>query len=254
MENVRRSGLVDGIGFIVVVAVGFFVTIHGKALAYLLFGEGPRFAQAEWEAAAVYAASLSLAVLLQAVRTYGGGIDTKASLTMFLTIAGPFVLQAAAYRKSALVFILQLYLLAVASSVAVIEPLFERNMSREFWKILLDGILKAVRYILLLFTAGIAIVRFIADSGEESVDNFLTTLFYPTLLMMISLGLIFRWILVPSLEQVLVVFEEGGEENSVPEVGNHGTQNSALWKTAGGFVIALLVHRKAVLRAISGER
>ena len=108
-----------------------------------------------------------------------------------------------------MVFFMHLYVLIVSVAIILIEPVFLEELDRSFWQLFVDGLLRGIRYVLLLFTAGVAVLQYLSAGLGEEPSGFLTTLFYPTVIMILSIGLVAQWLLVPAWAVLIDGFRKG---------------------------------------------
>lgn len=176
----------------------FFVSIfivHGKGFSSFLFGGSEVIYQEPF-----YNLSATLIFLLAAV---GYELLRRARISQGLTIIIAVFLGLLTaslslfYSVSALVFFLLLYIYIIASGVAILTPYLSMKMDKEFWKIMLDSGLSIMRFILIMFVAAAAIVRFISSGSGESKIGFLSTMFYPVITLIVSYLIVGFWVLLP---------------------------------------------------------
>ena len=76
-------------------------------------------------------------------------------------------------------------------------------MEKEFWKILFDYMTKLIRYFLIVYVALIAILKFVSNENGESPMGFMTTLIYPTVVVVVSFFMIGYWVMLPVWSRII---------------------------------------------------
>ena len=119
-----------------------------------------------------------------------------------------FSIQVLAKSPSFLVFWIQIFLLATVVIVIAIEPIFRNKMDKEFWKLVFDYFFRLIRYFMVVYIAGVAVLKYISTGDKESTMGFLATLFYPTLIMLICFFFIGFWILIPCWNKLVLNYKK----------------------------------------------
>lgn len=207
-----RRGVLDNVIFILVGALSVLFTLHGKAVSDSVFNDGPVATNRGFHHLWVYIVVVATAVLLGLCRAWTTSARVKSPVVLLLIFLGPAVVQRLSSGPSMMVFFLHLYLAGIAGAIVLAEEAFSNRMPRDFWKLFFEGAMKGVRYVLLLFTAGAAALQYVSTSkGEESM-GFLTTLFYPAVVLVLSMAMVGQWILLPSWERLVASFKDSGDE------------------------------------------
>jgi hypothetical protein len=187
---------------------GQIFVFHGKAIADYVFNRGKSYLMSGFHHPATYGLALSVTVCIVLIRAWPAEFGAKAPLALLLALVGPSLIQATSTWPAMMVFFLHLYLLAVVAVIILVEEVFRQQLQKRFWSSLFDRILRTIRYILVLFTAGVAVLRYLSAGLREPSAGFLSSLFYPTAVMILSIGMIAQWLLLPAWGRMIDSFRE----------------------------------------------
>jgi hypothetical protein len=104
-------------------------------------------------------------------------------------------------KASILIFFLQVFLYATACGVVWIEHYLNYHLDKDFWKFMFENVFKSIRYILVVYGVMIVVLKYISSTNGEKTIGFVTTLAYPTIVVLVSIFMISYWVLVPSWEK-----------------------------------------------------
>ena len=198
LSRARWTFIFDQITFGFSLLAGQLLALHGKAIAGFVFVRESSFLMGGYHHFSIYVTAVLLSLAFVLTRLSTMDLGKLASLSMLLVVMGAISVQANSTLPAMMVFFMTIYVAGVAGAIIVVEPIFQREMPVQFWKLFFDGLLRGVRYILILFTAGIAVLRYLSTGLGETPTAFLTTLFYPTAIMVFSIGFVAIWLLVPA--------------------------------------------------------
>ena len=196
-------GIAENAAFFVFVSVAQLFVFHGKSIADFIFLRGKSYLMSGFDHRAIYITALLLSFSYVLVRALPSTSRVRTPIALLLAILGPVVVQALSTWPAMMVFFLQTYVLTVAAIIVIAEPVFSRSLDREFWKLFFDGVMKAIKYVLTLFTAGMAALQYLSTGLKEGPAGFLTSLFYPTTVLLISVGMLVYWLLLPAWSRVV---------------------------------------------------
>jgi hypothetical protein len=205
------------------------LTMHGKQLSAAVLTQEPdwlwRNAYDFWAYGSIIAGAAAIAAV--------GSLKIRPSYLAlgltFVSVTFPFLAQCLSDGRSALILLLHVYTGAAASLVFFFRQNFSRKMGLEFWDRTVAMGIKAMRFGLIFYGAGVALLKFVSDGLKEGKDGFLTTLFYPTLVLFFSFLLWVVWIIVPAWERSVALRAKGHTASGNDE--NDGDPENPLDKT-----------------------
>jgi len=195
--------IIDDILFWCIIVVGEFIALHGKAIASFLFSKSSTLLRHIEAPIFVYIILFLSTTALSLIRLTEWNPKHKVVLSALIGLISAIATQLVAltYAKSTLIFFLQLFIYATACGVIWIENYLRLNLEKEFWRFMFENVFKAIRYILILYGAMIVILKYISSSNGETTISFITTISYPTFIIVISIFMISYWVLIPSWEK-----------------------------------------------------
>jgi len=201
MKLIFKSSIDDYL-FFIVITVGLIFAMQGKAISSHLFnGNG------NWIREYNVAPHMLCAVcggLYQFIRGRNMGLRKSMLFAPAVGFLSVFLIHLSSSSPSILVFSIQLLLLIFACGVIALEPYVKENkFETEFWKLFIESSMKIVRYILMLYIAGFALLKFLSDGVGESKEGFLTSFIYPTVMFVYGIFVIGYWLAIPSWENLV---------------------------------------------------
>ncbi len=200
---------VDSILVFLALASANVLTMHGKQISAAVLAHGPDWIWHNAYGAGSYAAIVAGAAAI----TFIGSLRLRRSyLVLALSAASvvfPFLSQVWSDGRSALILLLQIYTGAAASLVFFFRQNFSRRMGLEFWDRIVAMGIRAMRFGIIFYGAGVALLKFVSDGLKEGKEGFLTTLFYPTLVLFFSFLLWVVWIIAPAWERSVELRAKG---------------------------------------------
>ncbi len=194
----------DKILFVSLLFLAEVFIVQGKAISSVIFQGSDKWIREE--SVLIHFLILLSALLYQWLR------DQKYSLKISLFIAPAISLWTCTYflifgaGSSFTIFFVQLALYAAACIVIAIEPYLTDKMHPEFWRLMLSSGVKGIKYIIAIFVAGVAALKFVSAGVGESPVGFITTFFFPTVSLILVLFFIGYWALVPCWEQTVKAY------------------------------------------------
>lgn len=214
MANHRFSGhsLANGAALAAYVLGLLIISISGKDLGESLFYGREPFPILQRDAIAYgLAAFLSAGLgLMHAARLHpyptiiASVLIVGTSIAAIMTVGG---------RASPLILILILVICAAAVGSIVVGYFIRNSTGSLVPKAIVVGGMSSIRNGIIVFAASFAIVEFIArDKGERS-DSFITTLAYPSVVLVGVIGLVVIWAMLPA---ALKLLDEQDANSSLP--------------------------------------
>ena len=194
---------IDNFLFVTVLLAGEILALHGKAMASFLFANAPSPLRSIYFPEYIYAILFTASMGFVLIRISNWKPATKliiSTCTGFLAAISTQFYD----RPSSLIFFLQLFIYATACGVIWIEHYLEYELDKDFWKFMFENVLKFIRYILVVYGAMIVILEYISSTNGEKTIGFITTLAYPTIIVLVSIFIIGYWVLIPSWEKYLM--------------------------------------------------
>ncbi len=201
LKKIFRSTLDDYLFFFVIL-LGLLFATHGKSISDALFNGHPYWLRDI--NVLPHLLCILVAAIIQYIRGKKWRLQVSMAVTPLLCLIAVFLVHITSNGPSILVFTVQLMLLGVACGVIALEPFLQRkDLTQEFWKIFMDSAMKAIRYVLMLYIAGFALLKFLSDGIGESRDGFLTSFIYPTVMVVYCLFIVGYWLAIPGWENLV---------------------------------------------------
>lgn len=193
---------VDPYLFVLVILSGLVFAMHGKALAaYIFTDRNSPFRELYF---LPHILCLALAVAMQLIRSINISLSHKILSVACVSIIGVMGIQILSSSPSVLVFSVQLMTLIFVNAVIALEPtVMDESLSKEFWELFLGVSLKLIQFLLALYVAGFALLKFLSDGVAESQDSFLTSFIYPTISFVYGIFIVAYWLGVPIWENIV---------------------------------------------------
>jgi len=204
---------IDDLFFVSLLLGALLLAIHRKAISDVVFNDGTNFLVLGYHHAAIYFLTILTAVLYGFSRRWKASFRVRGTALFALTLLYPASCQALASSPAMLVFFLQLYLSSVAAAIVFGADLLTRDLPTDFWKLFFDNSMKSIRYVLVVFTAGLAVLQYLSTGKGESPEGFLTTLFYPAAILVLSIGMAGQWVLLPAGEKLIDAYASEQDED-----------------------------------------
>ena len=188
--------------FFLAILVGLVFAMHGKSIAGKLFNLNDHWLR-EFSIVA-HLLCVICAAIFQFIRRLNLPLRQSMAVAPIIGIISVFVIHLTSGSPSIVVFSLQLLVLIFAAVVIGLEPYLNRNdLDPEFWKLFLESGMKAIRYLLMLYVAGFALLKFLSDGVGESKEGFLTSFMYPTIIVLYCTFLAGYWLAIPGWENLV---------------------------------------------------
>ncbi|AEI15418.1 hypothetical protein Flexsi_1779 [Flexistipes sinusarabici DSM 4947] len=185
------------------IVVGELVAIHGKAASSFLFAGGASFLREIPRPIWVYLILAISSVIYILLRLTKWNPSTKMLAGVFVGFIATIGMQLND-NSSSLILFLQLFVYATATGILWIESYFQLDLEKDFWKFMFENVFKSIRYILVVYGAMVVVLRYISSSNGEKTIGFITTLSYPTVIVLGVVFMIGYWVLLPSWERYVV--------------------------------------------------
>ena len=174
----------DLILFICIIFLISTFIVHGKALSSSVFTESEKFYQDRFWSLPAIVMFAFIALVYGILRHLQ--INQRIKFVMscifgFIAASGSFI-----FSVSILVFFLLFYIYSICSLIIMIDPYLKMDMDTEFWKILIDSGLRVMQFFLVVYIAGAAIGRFISQNTGETTMGFVSTMFYPLIVLIVG--------------------------------------------------------------------
>lgn len=209
LSALLATKLVDRILFLVVVLVGSEFIVFGKPVSEAAFSE--RSADVLLQSRFIWPSAVSAVTAALYAWQFGSRntLRTNFFVGCLIGFSGAVLAQAFPDYRSPLVLVLHFFFYGIVSAVILAQGIFRTSstlidsMEMEHAKILVDALLRTLRYILILYVAGVATLEYISGNKGESTNGYITTLFYPTIVLLIGLAMLFYWLALPFAERFL---------------------------------------------------
>lgn len=63
--------------------------------------------------------------------------------------------------------------------------------------------MKSIRYLLMIYVAGFALLKFLSDGVGESKTGFITSFVYPTVMVLYGVFIVGYWLAIPAWESLV---------------------------------------------------
>jgi len=196
--------LFDSILFFLAFFIAEVFALHGKAFASFIFDNGSSIFRESAHKPVIYGVLVIAVLACQAMRHSDWENRSKLLLASVIGFGTAIAIQMHD-SPSILVFFLQVFVFATVAGIIWMESFLSENMEKEFWVLLFENVFKSIRYILVGYAAMIVVLKFISSDGRESTIGFLTTLFYPTVIILFSIFAIGYWILLPCWQRIVIL-------------------------------------------------
>jgi len=201
----RRHGI-DSILFFLAFFIAEVFALHGKAFASFIFNNGNSIFRESAHKPEIYGVLFIAVLACQAMRHFDLENRSKLLLASMIGFGAAIAVQMHD-SPSVLVFFLQVFVFATVAGIIWMESFLTEEMEKEFWVLLFENVFKSIRYILVGYAALIVVLKFISSGGRESTIGFLTTLFYPTVIILFSIFAIGYWILIPCWQRIVLLYK-----------------------------------------------
>lgn len=180
--------------------------IQGKSISMALFEGYDTWVRDT--SLVIHTTTLVSVMLLQWLRDREFDIRINFFVAPLISITACMVVILASSIASITVFFVQLALYGTACLIIILEPQFQQPMHPDFWKSVFSSIVSAAKYIIALYVAGVAALRFISEGLNETPGGFTSTIFYPTMSLMLIFFFMGYWILIPAWENFVKASQE----------------------------------------------
>lgn len=198
----------DSIFFMTVILFLTFIVLHGKQVSTFIIGGAAdtdielKILEPSYNTTLAWLGMFVMPFLLQYLRTWNVSITRIGfwgSAFGVLCCLGYFLFFPI---KSPIIFFTQGFLYAVTIVVVGIETYLNHDHTSNFWELIFSTISKLVGFIIVLYGAGSAVLRYISSQSQESVDGYISSFLYPTVIIVGVLFMLGYWILIPVLEKI----------------------------------------------------
>lgn len=222
-RRLRRLASLDlePVAFIAFVCVSQLFILHGKAVSDHFLNGTPSLLNVGFHWLDIYFLAIVPALIFQAIRLHAPSIFhmQRLSLLIMVTVVGiPAWIQWLSTLRSPLVLVTQFFFLAVMGGIVIVERIFSQDLKKDFWKQMNEGSIKTIRTILTLYTAGLAVLKFVSSGLGETIPGFISSLVYPSVILVVGVAAILYWIALPSWLQVI----EASKEIPAGKARSHG--------------------------------
>jgi hypothetical protein len=202
LPSARRRNIIDEWLFVLVVFVGLVIAMQGKAMAGHLFGASPDWIREESPFTHMLCAAIAGGLAI--IRNSPMSLRIRTLSATVISFVGVTTIHIFSSGPSVLVYCLQLLLLIFAATVVAIErDILYRDFEPAFWKLILDVAFRVIRYVIMLYVAGFALLKFLSDGIKEDKLGFLTSFAYPTVIVVYSLFIVIYWLALPAWENLV---------------------------------------------------
>ncbi len=210
----KTKSILKNLFFFVTAVGGQFFIVHGKTISSHFFAHKEQFLSAKFDNIWVYLIILLISLIFLMIKLK---VKDKTKQIFFTVVTGMIGAISIVFFgfSSPLILVLLLYLYGVMAIIIVIEPVLSKTMDIEFWKFLFENIIKLIKYFLVIFGILFTVLEFLVKQINESNISFLTTLFYPSMILVLSFFMIGFWIILPVWNKI----EEGYGDNN-PNLNN----------------------------------
>ncbi len=204
----KAKSILKNLFFFVIAVSGQFFIIHGKAISDHFFAHKEQLLSTKFDNILVYLIVLMVSLIFLMIKLKVKDKAKQIVFTVFTGLIGSAFIVFFGF-PSPLIFVLLMYLYGVMAIIIVIEPVLSKEMDIEFWKFLFEHIIKLIKYFLVIFGILFTVLEFLVKQINESNISFLTTLFYPSMILLLSFFMIGFWIILPVWNNI----EAGYEKN-----------------------------------------
>ncbi len=189
--------------YFLVLTISQIFIIHGKSISSFAFSEKNTFINSNYHNIETYISICVISLLFLLIKNLKLNIYYQSLLFSTVGLIGASIIQYFALSESTLIFLLHLYIFAVSGVIIILEPLFSKDLNLDFWKMIFEYMVKLIKYFMIIFGALVAVLKFLSQKNNETTDGFLTTLFYPSIILIISFFMIAYWIMIPSWNKIV---------------------------------------------------
>ena len=203
----KVKSILKNLFFFVITVSGQFFIIHGKAISDHFFAHKEQLLSAKFDNSLVYLIVIMVSLIFLMIKLKVKDKAKQIAFTVFIGLIGAAFIVFFGF-PSPLILILLMYFYGVMVIIIVIEPVLSKEMSIEFWKFLFENMVKLIKYFLVIFGILFTVLEFLVKQINESNISFLTTLFYPSIILVLSFFMIGFWIILPVWNKIEKEYEK----------------------------------------------
>jgi len=194
----------NNILFGTIILVQLFLTFHGKQLGDYLFGEEHFRLNNTFNNTSAWLLLFTIPILLTFLKNKKSiKINSLIIIGVFIGVGFPIIFQILYNTNSILIFTLQSYLFGIALITIIIFREIQGNYTVDFYKLIFDKVIKLIGFILVLFGAGIATLKYVSTVKNEASTGFISSFAYPTIVMISSFIMLGYWVILPCWMEIL---------------------------------------------------
>ncbi|HNT16728.1 MAG TPA: hypothetical protein PKJ37_02375 [Acidobacteriota bacterium] len=194
--------IMDNLLLASILLFGELFSLHGKQFSSFLFDIEEKPYRPSANTFSLFSIQIITVVCFAMIRGSKLKYPLKFFLMSFLGLAASLATQFNDSR-SILIFFLQLLLYATVAIIVMVEQYLVMNMDKEFWQFMFSSSLKTVGFVSALVAALSYFLRTISDKNNENAEGFITTLFYPLVIMAVCVAIFTYWIILPCWDRVV---------------------------------------------------
>tara|TARA_R110002072_G_scaffold91255_6_gene203551 strand:+ start:7396 stop:8112 length:717 start_codon:yes stop_codon:yes gene_type:complete len=207
------------------------VILHGKFVAMVLFDQTTFSAYVD-PGPVAHGTILVGSLWFFGLKATRIGSEWKVFLGAAISIA--MIVVMSVVRHAIIISVLTLFCYMVAITVVFIDDYFEREMEIDFWKLVFGAGMKGMQFALVLFGIGMALLRVLADSKNESTWGFLTTFFSATIAMVATIYLLVNWVMFPCWRKLAEAYAQEPAHNGALSAQARSMRRRAKKKARNG--------------------
>lgn len=195
---------VDNFLFAAIILIQIFLTFHGKQIGNYFFGDKELHLNSSfnnflsWFSLFIIPASLTYLKENKKLK-----LNSLISIGVAIGVGVPVFFQVVFKVNSILIFTLQSYVFGISLVTIIIHRIFIEKYSLELYKLVFDKVLKIVGFILVVFVAGLATLRYVSNLNNEASIGFITTFAYPTVIVIASFIMLGYWVILPCWNEII---------------------------------------------------
>ena len=185
-----------------ILLVSNVIISHGKPLAGYLFFQGTNTYTPGLIEPLPFITTLITPIIYSLLRS--SKLNTKQIFLIGVPIGliGPMITELALSGHSMLHLILFIYINMIAIYTIVMERPFSSNLNIKVYELIFEKSLKVIQFSLVVFGVGVAALKFISTEVKEGYTGFMSTLLYPTIVMLMGFAIISYWLVLPAWNKI----------------------------------------------------
>ena len=191
----------DDLYFFSLMFASLLISINGKVWSQYLFGEVNTLSlQQEYLTIKIYFVLIASCILFFGLRISSLQVPVKSFYCALIGLVSSILVLIWSETPSVLIFFLILGIYMHSTLVFAIETFFKDDMKPEFWQIIFQSAIKLLQFSLVAIAVMVATIRYF-HQGDTS--DFISTLFYPLIVITIQYFVLANWIMYPCFKIVV---------------------------------------------------